>query len=201
MRHVILALAALSISVPAAQAQTPGASADAKQIAAGTYGIDAAHTQVTWKVNHMGFSMLQGQFGAEAGTITVDPADPGATKVDITFRTADLSVTSGAFASHLKSKDFFDVDSHPTARFVSTHVMPASGGATVHGDLTIKGVTRPVELRVQFVGAGANPMSKKLNFGFHATATIMRSEFGLGMAVPAVSDKVELEINAAFTAR
>ena len=71
----------------------------------------------------------------------------------------------------------------------------------ITGDLTIKGVTKPVTLTVHFVGAGNNPMNKKLNFGFHATGTINRSDFGLGMAVPVVSDKVDLTINAAFQQR
>ena len=68
------------------------------------------------------------------------------------------------------------------------------------GNLTIKGITKPVTQDVTFVGAGANPMTKKLNFGFRAMGTIKRSDFGRGMAVPIVSDEVKLTVNAAFTA-
>lgn len=200
MRLVLAALALAAAAAPViaqAPAGLPG-STDRSQVKAGTYPVDPAHTQVTWTVNHMGFSMLSGQFGAGSGSITVDPANPNATKVDITFPVDKLSVTSAAFAEHLKGDDFFDVANHPTARFVSTGVTPAGDRWTMNGNLTIKGVTKPVQLTVRFVGAGTNPMSKKLNFGFHATGSIKRSEFGLGMAVPAVSDKVDLSINAAF---
>ncbi|MBY0301792.1 MULTISPECIES: YceI family protein [Sphingomonas] len=203
MRYVIAA-ALMAAAVPAvaqmaAAPAMPGA--PTTRVAAGTYQVDPAHTQVTWEVNHMGFSMLQGQFGASGGSITIDPAKPAQTKVDVTFAIADLSVTSSQFATHLKSKDFFDVAANPNARFVSTAVTPRGANrATMTGNLTIKGITKPVTLDVTFVGAGANPMTKKLNFGFRAMGTIKRSDFGLGMAVPIVSDEVKLTVNAAFTA-
>ena len=206
MRPIIAAAAliALPLTVPAiAQvASTPGMPGTAStKIAAGTYQVDPAHTQVTWTVNHMGFSMLQGQFGASEGSITIDPAKPAATKVDVTFPVDQLSVTSGQFANHLKSKDFFDATAHPTARFVSTASPPRGANrASMTGNLTIKGITKPVTLDVTFVGAGTNPMSKKLNFGFMGTGTVKRSDFGLGFAAPVVSDEVKLTINAAFTA-
>jgi polyisoprenoid-binding protein YceI len=173
----------------------------AARVAAGTYQVDPAHTQVAWEVNHMGVSMLEGMFGASAGTLTLDPKKPAATKVDVTFTVDELAVTSAAFAKHLKSADFFNVAQHPTARFVSTAVTPkGAAAATMTGNLTIKGITKPVTLDVTFVGAGANPMSKKLNVGFDAKGTIKRSDFGLGMAVPIVSDTVKLHVHAAFTA-
>lgn len=196
---VVLAAAPLAAQI-ASTPQMPGAP-QASRVTAGTYQVDPAHTQVAWEVNHMGISMLEGMFGASAGSLTIDPKKPAATKVDITFNVDELSVTSAAFAKHLKSPDFFDVAQHPTARFVSTAVTPrGTGAATMTGNLTIKGVTKPVTLDVSFVGAGANPMSKKMNVGFKAKARIKRSDFGLGMAVPIVSDEVQLHIHAAFTA-
>ena len=198
MRAALLALAFVPVAFTAA-AQMPG-SANPALVAAGTYAADPAHTQVTWKVNHMGFSMLSGQFGASAGTITIDPAKPANTKVDVTFAIDKLSATSEQFATHLKSKDFFDAATYPTARFVSTAVRPSgNGAATVTGNLTIKNITKPVTLQARFLGAGNNPMNKQLNFGFQATGTIKRSDFGVGMAAPIVSDDVMLDINAAFT--
>jgi len=199
MLAALLVAAPLAPSVAQAPAGVPGR-ADPKLVPAGTYPVDTAHTQVTWQVNHMGFSMLEGQFGASGGSITVDPAKPTATKLEVTFNVDDLSVTSSRFASHLKSADFFDAAKHPTARFVSRTVQMRGNRATVTGDLTIKGITKPVTLDAQLVGAGSNPMSKKTNFGFRATGAIKRSDFGLGMAVPAVSDRVDLTINAAFAA-
>jgi polyisoprenoid-binding protein YceI len=195
------AIALMLLAAPAvAQNGTPG-TPNRALVTAGTYQVDPNHTQVTWQVNHMGFSLLEGQFGASAGTITIDPARLNATQIDVTFAVDQLSTTSEGFTKHLKSKDFFDAEANPTARFVSTGVRAAGNGATITGNLTIKNVTKPVTLQATFVGAGNNPMSKKLNFGFRATGSIKRSDFGLGMAVPAVSDKVDLTINAAFAAK
>ncbi|MBW6525493.1 YceI family protein [Sphingomonas sp. RHCKR7] len=205
MRHLLAlgAIAALAVPAAAQIATAPGQPGQpaAARVAAGTYQVDPAHTQVTWEVNHLGFSMLQGQFGASGGSITIDPKKPAATKVEVTFAVDQLSVTSPQFANHLKSKDFFDTANNPTARFVSTAVTPRGPNkATLAGTLTIKGITKPVTLDVTFVGAGDNPMSKKANFGFVGTGTIKRSDFGLGYAAPAVSDMVKLNVNAAFTA-
>lgn len=198
MRTSIFAAAALIAIATPTIAQMPGAP-DRARVTAGTYTVDPAHTQVNWRVNHMGFSMLDGQFAASEGSLTINPKNAAATKADITFKVAEaLSVTSGGFANHLKSKDFFDVANNPTARFVSTRVMAAGDRWTMTGNLTIKGQTKPVTLTVRFMGAGTNPMSKKQTVGFTATGSINRSDFGLGMAAPVVSDKVDLTINAAF---
>jgi len=199
MRRAFIALTlALAATPTIVVAQMPG-QANAKLITAGTYEVDPAHTQVTWQVNHMGFSMLQGQFGASGGSITIDPANAVAAKVEVTFAMDKLSVTSEQFATHLKGKDFFDVATYPTAKFVSTSVKPgANNTATITGNLTIKDITKPVTLQARLVGAGANPMNKQMNFGFHATGKVKRSDFGAGMAAPVVSDDVDLVINAAF---
>jgi polyisoprenoid-binding protein YceI len=201
MRLVLATILALTAAPVLAQtAAVPGAPVKAR-VAAGTYAVDPNHTQVTWQVNHMGFSMLEGQFGASGGSIMIDPAKPNATKVEVNFAIDQLSVTSAPFTGHLKSKDFFDVATHPTAKFVSTKVVATGDKATITGDLTIKGITKPVVLQATFVGAGTNPMNKKVNFGFRATSSIKRSDFGLGAAVPVVSDRVDLTINAAFAAQ
>lgn len=205
MRLILAAAALIAVGAPAvaqiaSTAQQPGAPT-ASRITAGTYQVDPAHTQVTWQVNHLGFSLLEGQFGASTGSITIDPKQPAATKVDVTFQVDQLTATSSGFVNHLKSPDFFNVAEFPTARFVSTAVTPkGANAATMTGNLTIKGVTKPVTLDVSFIGAGNNPMSKKLNFGFTGRGTIKRSDFGLGMAVPAVSDEVRLTVHAAFAA-
>lgn len=178
----------------------PGAT-DATRLPAGTYKIDPDHTLVAWTVNHMGFSLLEGMFGASGGQIVIDPDNPAQSRVDVVFAIEDLSVTTAAFAQHLRSSDLFDAEHFPVARFVSTSVTPTGGDrATIIGELTIKDITRPVSLDAVFVGVGQNPMNEKLNFGFAATATLLRSEFNLGFLAPIVSDKVKLRINAAFSA-
>jgi len=199
---IVLVLAgapALAQGIPNT-AEQPG-QAESARIKAGTYRLDPAHTQVSWTVNHLGFSMLGGMFGASEGSITIDPARLSDAKVDVTFRIDQLSATDAAFATHLHSPDFFDVGRYPTARFVSTSVKPGGPNtATIAGDLTIKDRTRPVTIEARFVGAGINPMDNKLNFGFLGAASIKRSDFGVGGNAPLVSDDVRLGINAAFAA-
>jgi polyisoprenoid-binding protein YceI len=197
MRHLLLALAAFS-AVPAFSqpAALPG-TADVARVQAGTYAVDPNHTQVFWSVDHMGFSVLQGGFGTPKGTLTIDPRNPSAAKLSLTFPMSAITTTSPLFKEHLSSANWFDVAKYPEATFVSTAVVARGATAQVTGDLTVKGVTKPVTLQVRFYGAGANPMSKALTIGFSATGTLKRSDFGLG-AAPVVSDEVKLTINAAF---
>ena len=197
---VIVALAAtLAAAVPAiAQSSLAGAQ-DVSRIAAGRYQVDTDHTLVVWTVNHMGISPLTGAIAASGGTLELDPSKPAAAKVTVTFKVADMSTTAPAFTQHLLSADLFEADKHPTASFTSTSVEANGQKAKITGNLTIKGVTKPVILDAEFFGAGTNPMSKKLEVGFTATTQIKRSEFGLGYGVPAVTpDNVELRISAAF---
>jgi len=191
---IALAAAGLGAGV---NAQMPGA-ADASRVQAGTYKTDANHTQVVWSVNHLGFSNLYGMFGAKSGTLTVDPKNPAASKVSIEFAVDDMNTSSKQFGTHLRSPDFFDAAKFPTATFVSTSVQASGTSAKIMGNLTVHGVTKPVTLDAKLMGAGANPMSKAQTIGFTATTTIKRSDFGLGMAAPAVSDDVMLHITAAF---
>jgi len=200
-RAVTIALAAaLATATPVfAQSPLPGAP-DSSRVAAGHYQADTDHTLVVWTVNHMGISPLSGAIAASGGTLEFDPSKPSAAKVMVSFKVADMSTTSPAFTKHLLSADFFDVGKHPTATFVSTSVQASGSKAKIEGDLTIKGITKPITLDAKFFGAGVNPMSKKLQAGFSATTQIKRSEFGLGYGVPGVTpDAVDLRISAAFT--
>jgi polyisoprenoid-binding protein YceI len=97
---------------------------------------------------------------------------------------------------HLKGKDFFDVAQFPTATFVSDKITKTGNNAKVQGMLTIHGVSKPVTLNVKLNKVGVNPMSKKKAAGFSATATIKRSDFGVGKYVPDVGDEVTLDIQA-----
>lgn len=191
----VLALGLLSAPAVAA-AQVPAAAVQAVQ--AGEYKADPNHTQVIWSVDHMGFSRLTGMVGQITGSLKIDPAKPAAATVQVDLPLSGLSVTAPAFAHHLTTPDLFDTAKFPTAQFVSTSVTVNGQQAKIAGDLTLRGVTKPVVLDARLHGAGANPMSKALTVGFSATTTLKRSDFGLGYAVPAVSDDVKLEINAAF---
>ena len=189
---------ALATAMPAIAQPLPGAP-DASRVAAGRYQVDTDHTLVVWTVNHMGISLLSGAIAASGGTLELDPSKPATSKVTVNFKVASMSTTVPAFTQHLLSADFFEAEKHPTASFSSTSVEASGQKARITGNLTIKGVTRPVTVDAEFFGAGTNPMSKKPEVGFSATAQIKRSEFGLGYGVPGVTpDRVDLRISAAF---
>lgn len=179
----------------------PGAPIAAR-VAAGTYKVEPSHSQVLFTVNHLGFSEYTGQFTNPTGTLVLDPKNPARDKVDVTFAIDKVSTTVAALDTHLKTPDFFDAAKFPEAHFVSTRVAVNGMRATITGNLTVKGVTKPVVLQARFIGAGPAPRGEpKTNLGFAATTTIKRSDFGISYGIPLVSDRVDLTINAAFEAQ
>lgn len=193
-----LLFAAPLIAQPASPAAIPGV-ADPGRVVAGTYKVDPAHTQIGWKVNHLGFSHFDGFFADSTGTLVIDPRRPETAKLSITIPIGKVVTTSAALDKHLRSADFFDAAKYPTATFTSTRVEPQGRRARITGNLTLHGVTRPLVLDAQFVGAGNSPRGNKaLTVGFEATTRFNRSDFGITYAAPAVGDAVELQINAAF---
>lgn len=200
MRPVLIPLLFASLAAPliAQPAGVPG-TADASRVQAGTYSADSAHTQVNWKVNHLGFSHFSGSFADAKGTLVIDPHRPEAARLSMTIPIDRVVTTSAALDTHLKNADFFDAAKFPTATFVSTRVQATGARARITGNLTLHGVTRPVVLDARFVGAGNAPRGDKaLNIGFEATTRIRRSDFGMKYALPAIGDQVDIAINAAF---
>jgi polyisoprenoid-binding protein YceI len=160
-----------------------------------TYKIDANHTDVVASWSHFGFSNPIAHFGQADGFITYDPANVAASKVEVTLPLSGLNSHVPDFDDHLRSDDFFDAAKFPTVTFKSTSVKAAGKGKLkVTGDLTIKGITKPVVLNVTINKIGDQPMAKRAAAGFSASATIKRSDFGLGKYAPNVSDEVKLTI-------
>ena len=211
MKKSILAIAlaasgTLAVTAISAQEQpqVPGAP-DVSRVQAGDYTLDASHTLVSWQVGHFGFNDYFGLFGQIEGTMTLDPADIGATEFDITVPITSVSVPSEGLRDHLlrpgkdgAAPDFFGPEPE-AARFVSTSVRRTSETTAVAtGQLTMNGKTGPVTMLVEFSGAGENPMSKAQTVGFHARARIDRTAWGISYAAPLVDPMVDLEISAAF---
>lgn len=209
-RSTLLAFAALALAAPLAAQQVmqkPGAP-DASRVTGGAYKVDNEHTMVRWQVDHLGVTPYFGTFGQITGSLALDPKNPAAAKVDITIPVAKVTTASAGLTAHLLKApgspggkpDFFG-PAPADARFVSTSVAPGAGGkATITGNLTLNGVTRPVSLATSFYGAAKMPpqMGGNEMVGFEATTTIKRSEFGIAMGIPMVSDEVKLDIVAAF---
>ncbi len=196
----LLAATMIAAAIPAIAQQTgqqPGA-IDASRVIAGDYTTDSNHSQVAWAVNHYGFNLFHGLFGNPTGTLKIDPAKPSEAMVAIDIPLDKVVTTSAGLNEHLKKPDFFDVAQFPIATFRSTSVSASGTKARISGNLTIKGVTKPVVLDAQLSGAGVNPRNKKETVGFEATTTISRSDFGIVYGLPAVADRVDLRITVAF---
>ena len=208
MRFAPAAALALLVATPliAQQAMKAPGSRNVAAITGGTYTVDPGHTLVGWEVDHLGFSPYFGIFGDVTGTLTLDPKNPAASKVDVTIPVSKVTTASAGLTAHLLrpgkdggKPDFFGA-SPADAKFVSTNVAVSGETAKITGNLTLNGVTKPVTLDASFYGAGKMPaqMGGKENVGFRATATIKRSDFGVSMGIPMVSDEVKLNIAAAF---
>jgi polyisoprenoid-binding protein YceI len=208
---IAAAAAALAIAGPLTAQNAPGLGArDASRVTGGAYTVDHEHTLIRWKLDHLGITPYFGLFGQVTGSLTLDPKNPAAAKVDVTIPVSKVLTASPGLSAHLLKPpaqaggkpDFFG-PAPADAHFVSTSVVPdvAAGKARITGNLTLNGMTKPVTLDASFYGAGKAPpqMGGAENLGFEATARIKRSDFGISTAIPMVSDEVDLEIVAAFT--
>jgi polyisoprenoid-binding protein YceI len=165
------------------------------QAAPVTYKMDPGHTMVLFSWNHFGFSNPTANLGLGNGTIVFDDKDAAKSSVDVTLPLANLDTHVSALDEHLKKPDFFDADKYPTVTFKSTKVQAAGGNKyKVTGDLTVHGVTKPVTLDATLNKSGEHPMLKTATVGFDATATLKRSDFGVGAYVPNVSDEIKIHI-------
>ena len=168
---------------------------------AGTYGLDASHSEVGFSVRHLMVSKVKGRFSDVSGTITI-AEDPLASSVEVTIGTASIDTRDEQRDAHLRSPDFFDVEQYPSMTYRSTKVSPAGKGRwLVEGDLSLHGVTRNVPLEVSFEGAASDPWGG-LRAGFSARAELDREDFGLGWnqvletGGVVVGKKVNIEIEA-----
>lgn len=159
-----------------------------------TYTIDPTHTTATYSVNHLGLSLQQGTFSEVSGRLVVDEA-AGTGKVEVVVPTASLNSHFAKRDEHLKGPDFFDVARYPEMRFAADKVVFRQGKPErVEGQLTLRGVTRPLTLTVTRAARLANPMSGVETWGVNAEGRLKRSEFGMDKYLPGVGDEVTLAI-------
>lgn len=169
------------------------------EVQAGGYKLDSDHGKITWSVDHLGFSTYVGQFVNVQAELMLDPADPSRSRLTATIPLTEVDSNSSGLDAHLQTADFFDTANHPTATFVSrtVEVDPEDPTeATVKGELTLRGVTRPVTMEVEFNQAGQSMGAYKV--GFDGEAVITRSDFGINFALPALGDEVTLHIEGEF---
>jgi polyisoprenoid-binding protein YceI len=176
--------------------------------AAETFTFDKQHTEVRFSWDHLGLSRQSGKITDVVGSVVFDPASPETARVSVEMKVAALMTGVPALDSVLtKTKDYFDVGSHPTIAFQSTSVrMTGEKSAEVAGDLTINGVTKPAILAVvlNFLGAhpfgAVNPTYQNQQVaGFSARTQILRSDWGIARTIPLVSDEIRIAIEAELT--
>ena len=143
----------------------------------GTYGIDPSHTHAGFAVRHFGLAKVRGQFNEVSGEVVIAD-DPTQSSVSATIAAASFDSRDENRDAHVRSADFLDVEVHPTITFSSTEVRPAGEAWVVAGDLTIKGVTRQVELTTDFEGAITDPYDMS-RIAFSASTEIDRTDYGL----------------------
>ena len=172
-----------------------GATLAAPGFAADTYTIDPGHTHPSYEIGHFGWSVQRGRFDKVSGKIVLDRAAKSGS-VDVTIDVASVSTGVAKLDEHLKSEDFFDVAKYPTMSFKSKKVVfSGDKPASVEGELTLLGVTKPLTLIISAFQCAPNQFVKKEACGADATGTIKRTEFGMTKLAPALGDDVKLVIN------
>jgi polyisoprenoid-binding protein YceI len=165
----------------------------------GTYAIDPAHSRIGFVARHAMVTKVRGSFNEFEGAGYFDAEDPANSRVELTIKAASIDTRNADRDGHLRSNDFFDMASYPEIRFVSTEVAPAGEDAyRVSGDLTIKGVTKPVTVDFEYTGTAVDPFGNT-RLGLEGKTTVNRKDWGVNWnaALEAggvlVSEKVTLE--------
>ena len=166
----------------------------------GDYTLDAAHSRIGFSARHAMVTTVRGQFKEFEGTAHIDTANPAASSVNVTIQTASIDTGVADRDGHLRSGDFFDAEANPVITFVSTGVSRDGDDWTITGDLTIKGVAKPVTVEFESTGSARDPFGN-LRVGFEGGTTINRKDWGLAWNAALetggvlVSEKVKLEFD------
>jgi polyisoprenoid-binding protein YceI len=174
---------------------------DPAQVPSGRYVVDPEHVSVLFEVNHFGFSNYVGRFNEVRGSILYDARKPTAASLDVEIPTASVDVNNEKLEGLLRGPAGFDAQTFPLARFTSRALtLVDQRRGKLAGDLTLRGVTHPVNLDVVFNGGAPNGLTGRYTLGFHAVGAIERSQWGLTAWLPAVGDAVTISIRVEFVA-
>jgi polyisoprenoid-binding protein YceI len=159
-----------------------------------TFNLDSTHSFPRFSYSHLGYSIQMSRFDKATGTVTLDKAAKTAA-VDIVIDTKSVSTGSTTFNEHIQGEDFLDTAKYPTATFKSTKVtFEGDKPAKIEGNLTLKGITKPVTLTVTSFHTMPHPMLKKDAIGANATTKVKRTDFNMGKNAPYVGDEVTIDI-------
>ncbi len=194
-------LAATAASLLLVQAVPAGAeTVDLGAIPAGTYRLDPLHSNVLWKVSHLGFANFIGRFNDFDATLEYDRENPEASTLTVTIDPTSIDVNLPDFETKLSTDaNLFNTGAHPEITFRSTEIDQGEGvTGTVTGDMTLLGNTAPLTFQVRLNGAKPNPFNQAFTLGFSATGVVERANWGMDYLVPNIGNAVEVEIEAEF---
>lgn len=163
----------MAVNAPAREVQPPPAATAAAPV---TWRIDTSHSELTFRIRHL-VSRVSGSFGQWSGTLVADPARLAGGSVQVDIQTASIDTNNERRDTHLRSDEFFDAPNHPVITFRSTRVTVSGRNLRIAGNLTMRGVTRPVVLTGRMVQVTGAPGRRRM--GFEATTTINRVDYGV----------------------
>lgn len=168
-------------------------------VAADTYTLDAAHSTVGFSVRHLGVSNVKGTFPTVSGTLTLDEKNIAKSSVDISIEAAGIDTNNAKRDEHLRNADFFDVAKFPAITFKSKGVSKSGTGYLLVGDLTIKGVTKTVNIPFTLSGPKEHPMMPVYVVGGEGSLVINRRDFNITYGMDAlISDAVAIDLQVEF---
>jgi polyisoprenoid-binding protein YceI len=199
MTRICIPAATLSLAflaTPALLARDTNHRASAPPAAdADTYIVDPVHSSVIFKVSHMNVSNFYGRFNDAGGTISIDTKNPAASSVDVQIVSESVDTHSEARDKHLRSADFFSVKEFPKISFKSKSVKKVDDhNYEIAGELTLRGVSKPLTVKAAQTGTGKNPQSGAASIGFETTFTVKRSDFGVKYGAGALGEEVQLTV-------
>lgn len=169
------------------------------QLEKGSYKLDQTHVAVLFKINHMGLSTFVGRFNKVDATLEFDPNNIAAARLSAIIDVTSIDVNNPDLEETLRGSNWFDTKKYPQAFFKTTSVSVIDqNSARFTGDLSLHGITAPIELTVTFNGGANNMLTGFYTLGFSATGALSRSAFGIDYLVPAIGDQVALEVFAEF---
>lgn len=179
---------------------TPDFESEITELSAGAFTLDPDHATLIWKINHLGFSTFIGRFNDFDASLDFDPENVGNSNLEVVINTTSLDINNDEFAEELRGDNWFNTEAFPQAAYRTTSLIESNDNSFVFGgELTLLGVTAPVNLNVNFHGGGRNFLTRSNTMGFSADATFQRSVFGLDRFTSfGVGDEIELEIHVEF---
>ena len=171
----------------------------ATRLAPGDFVLDAAHAALVFRINHLGYSDYVGRFDRFEASLSGDAAAPAQAQVAALIDMSSLNIANPEFAAELMGPDWFDAAAHPQALFRSTAIeLTGDSTAQIRGDLTLRGITRPISLSAKLNGSAYDPLRRADVIGFSASTRINRSDFGIDRFSGLLTETVQIEIEAEF---